>query len=236
MKSFLILILSVIAVSLFGTSLAHAQPTGCSNGGTLKTVTMTIGNCDYEVKVCVNCQDGVPEPGEQGLEIISVSRSTNCSTTLNLSQILGAIKTQLRIPTFYSLYLCPPILPKLPCEDVLQMYNDINWKDPHSVMAFKMQVQTFKTVGAFCWKAVWYDLAGGGSKIVFHPCEDEARCTELYAFCIDPVTGEESTVRLRGPWQEGTPGCTTEEWEITDWPTNWTEESSCFLVHTPCNP
>ncbi len=178
----------------------------CPVGYTSITQVITVGDCDYSVDLCVKCPTG-PVPG---LITFTGFRLTNpnCNNSLNIQQVFNGIINQISIFPFIQ-QLCAQ-LQAPPCDQAVEF--------------------TFRY--PICWymeKIRYFE----NDYLVFTSCENGAYCEDAWKYCY---MGENfNREHVSGPFLFGDINCEIEYWDVRT-PENYNEPTSCFKLHTVCNP
>ena len=196
--------LVTVIVVLFAAIGLYAQ---CPNGGTLYTQSLTINGCDYTVEYCITCPYG-PFPLQASIQSI-IKNDNTCTQTLDFSDVLDAIETQIFNPDVLETY-CIIGIP--PCDSTL----NVEFRYP------------------MCWRSL-YTTYMGNPATEYEPCSENEECIESYDICYDLIT-ETYTKSNFMYSMTGPAPCTLESWEV-DEPTSISPEpTDCYIVHTGCNP
>lgn len=176
--------------------------------------TLIIDGCPYEVDLCVFC--GLTYPGY--VTVNNIRQLTNCASPLNSNQLLQQAFTQLANTASIIVNYCQTLIP--PCST--QTTEVVKWR---------MYV---------CWKAILsYAPAPGLEQYHFVPCTDEY-CEVEYSYCKDAngaviksFNNSTSYFDILGPTCKNTEGS---DIVLPKYPLLIGSQSSCFVLHTPCNP
>ncbi|OGU59006.1 MAG: hypothetical protein A2X64_03865 [Ignavibacteria bacterium GWF2_33_9] len=152
----------------------------CPDGFTSITKVVTVGNCDYDVFLCVRCPYG-PVPGEIHFTGYTLS-NPNCINSLNMNQVFDGIKAAISVYPFIQ-DLCEQ-LQAPPCNEAQEMtfwwYN--------------------------CWNKELVDYFGE-DHIVYNACEYNTYCKQVIKYCWNGNSFNETIVSTN---QIGTPTCPVE--------------------------
>lgn len=206
-----IAIILVVVLSIFMNKFeVQAQ---CGIGFTEKIITMQVGECEYNVRLCVKCiYTPSPYPNEVKLMgFWQLPSDPQCIQTLTYQQVVNYIMSQIQTFDFIRTYLCDlqPTAP--PCEQ-----GQLN----------------VKFIQFLCYK--WAcQLYQGQVITATYLCDSDNRCETTYSYCwiSDPLPGHMQKTLISGPTQIGTPNCTLEGWDVII-PTVPGTESECFIHHT----
>lgn len=204
MKKIILSLIITFTILILSNNESIAQ---CPSGFTLKTVTLTIGPCDYDIQLCYKC--GITNPGE--VTIVDIKLKDNSCTPLPLEQVFDGIYASISNYQFIYTELCPSY--NAPdCDDQSDVYIINHWN---------------------CWEAELVEYFGD-TTYVYRPCNYDSYCKEYAKFCWDPIS-ETYIKTYHDIVQIGEPNCDdTEIWEVT-LPTQLNQVSDCFIYrNTPC--
>jgi len=212
MKRFKIFSSSVV-VFLILVITTNAQDPDCPNGfDQSKTVTITVGGCDYSVKVCFKCEAGT-NPGPL-VTVYSITKLDTCNPGMTETKVIQAIYDTVFQANWLATNTCDTIGP---CD-------------------FPPPGGTWYTLYYYmCWgKAT--DLQYPNT-VRMMPCwwgESGVYCSELWRICWDE--NEQKYVRTKYGDSDisGTFFCEGED-EIPEDPEPG-QKSICWELPTPCNP
>ena len=199
--------LVAMLVVLFATIGLYAQ---CGQYGTLHTETITIGNCNYEVKFCITCAYGPFPTLGKIMEMTKLDPS--CVQVLDQQEILDAAEAQLLNPSMLEDY-CPAVdIP--PCDEAWLTY-------------------TIET--AFCWQAEYVLDGGIWPRIKYTPCTGSGKCIKQYTVCkLDE--SETYVIEIIDISTEGSVTCGLEVWDVSEPTAQDPGPTACYIIHTDCNP
>ncbi|MFH1050254.1 MAG: hypothetical protein V1779_04905 [bacterium] len=207
MKFLKIFLACIITLIFFNSNNAKA----CTS----TTITMTVGNCDWIVELCVDCTIG-PAPSTLSVNGYRLS-NPSCIPTLTPLQVLAQIESQVMTYDFIYTYLCDPIQNPPPCSTL----NPLHWRINHWV----------------CWQMEWYYYFGQ-YHLVYHPCDYDNYCYEDCDFCWEPLPPPNGAIikLCLTPVMVGSVWCTYEGWQVDIPQQGNGNKSECYIYHTPCNP
>jgi len=188
--------------------LSNVESNGqCPSGFTLKTVTLTIGPCDYDVRLCYKC--GLANPGE--VSIVDITLKDDSCTPLPLEQVFDGIYATLNNYQFIYNELCTS-------------YSVPNCPNLSDIFTVKWWC---------CWEVERVEYFGEET-YKYRPCNYDSYCIEYLQFCWDAIE-EVYEQHYYDIVSFGSPDCDeTEVWEIT-LPTQLNQTSECFIYrNTPC--
>jgi hypothetical protein len=210
MKKFLVL--SVVFLTLIASVQLKAQ---CQSGYTPMSKDIRIGECLYEVQLCVKCSAMGQLSGSVYLRgFFQKPEEDECTQTLTAQQVLDAIETIISNPDYYFSELCVNhnfFIP--PCPDQSE------------------EIVTFRHSN--CWRMRLINYFG--NEIIMYEVCDDAYCEETFTWCYDPITHTYNKTQIEGsPTQIGTPSCSLEAWQVNV-PIIVGQYSECFIMHTICD-
>jgi hypothetical protein len=172
-KSILLIVMAILLSSpLFSQ---------CPDGYTQWNGPMTVGGCQYNVKVCYKCE---VSGNASAVQIFSFSKENpNCDPGMDANEIYQALVDQIYTSGFITTYLCQSVPP---C--------DVPPYGFEFILAYDV-----------CWQK-----KNEGGIMVYHPCWDgQVICYMLYRICWD--NGVPVPVLLDGPDITGESYCSGTE-------------------------
>ncbi len=190
--------------------LSNVESNGqCASGYSSKTITLTLGNCDYVIDVCYKCE--VTNPGSVYIRQITEVDSS-CNNALPIDQIIAQAYAEISTGAFIYSNLCID-----------------SWYDAppcNGGTAYK----EFEIIFNYCWQI---RLRDNGYQHVFEfiPCEDNATCIETLRYCF----ANPGYTKLTSSYSSAqSPPCELQLNEIT-LPTISNPLSECFILNSvPC--
>ncbi|MBP7215544.1 MAG: hypothetical protein KBA52_07910 [Candidatus Kapabacteria bacterium] len=185
--------------------LVYNDATACPTGYTSITKTITVGDCDYNVDLCVKCPTG-PVPGFITFTGFRLS-NPNCENSLDINQVFEGIKAQISNHIFIW-NLCAE-LQAPPCNE--------GWSSPITFYWF------------FCWnkeKVSYFEE----DYIVYNACDYDNYCEETYVYCWNG--NDYTSTRISGPTMHGVPYCPDQFYPD---PKEYNQPTPCFQIDTNCN-
>ena len=198
--------LVAMLVVLFATIGLYAQ---CGEYGELHTVTLTIGDCDYNVEFCLTCAYG-PFPAEGFIYAIDKLDPDCDQSTLNISEVINAAEAML-----------------LNSGVIAEYCADIPPCDPNGLVSFE-----FRT--AMCWQSEYIEYYFG-DYIRYTPCTGSAECIHAFDACVTNWFGQ-IIIANETYTSTGTPSCIDEAWEVPEPTIGDPGPTGCYIIHTGCNP
>jgi hypothetical protein len=205
MKNFISLLIITFALLVMSNVESKGQ---CASGYSSKTITLTLGNCDYVIDVCYKCE--VTNPGSVYIRQITEVDSS-CNNALPIDQIIAQAYAEISTGAFIYSNLCID-----------------SWYDAppcNGGTAYK----EFEIIFNYCWQ-----IRLGDNGYEYIPCEDNATCIEKLKYCYNTITQEYDKILPSTFSSPQTPPCELEVNEIT-LPSVLYGVSECFILHSvPC--
>lgn len=170
--------LMALLVVIFTTFvIVQSETKACPEGFTSITKVVTVGDCDYNVFLCVRCPYG-PVPGEIYFTGYTLT-NPNCNNSLTMNQVFDGIKAA--ISTFPFIQELCIQLQAPPCNEAVPI--------------------TFYYYN--CWNKELVDYFGE-DHIVYTACDYNTYCKVVKKYCWN---GIDFTITIDSITQYGTPTC-----------------------------
>ncbi len=198
-----------LMILIIGITLFHTEiKAQCLNGFTSYNTTIDVNGCQYDVGICVKCPTG-PVPGSLYVrDFKQIPETPACTQTWSAQEVLNYIQAQVKNFTYIQNACDQMNAPPCTTSVPITYYEWICWE--------KELIEYF-----------------GEETIVYRPCNYDVWCQETWTYCYDGFG--DHTVRTDGPTLFGEITCVEGAEQIND-PTELNQPTTCFHIHTECNP